>query len=380
MEKFKTKILPLKKIKANQQNPRVISESRLKKLINSLLVFPAMLSLRPIVIDDNNVILGGNMRQTALSRISQMTWDEVLAQLETLPEYNELPDAGAAVREYWEAFLNKPQAEVIYASELSESEKQQFIIKDNVSYGDWDYDELDNWDKDKLQDWGVDMLLPDGFENIEGEGEGKPQTEVKEDNFDPDAHYETKVKAGEVWQLGEHRLMCGDSTDADAVAKLMNGERADMCFTDPPYGVSYEGGLNDVKRKQIKNDALRGDSLYNFLVPVFENIKAFTIQKAAIYIFYAHSSTLQFINALYDVKLKQRSILIWKKIGGGFGDFMAQYMNAYEPCIYASNGDTVNWYGPTNEKTVWEMEKEHVCDLHPTMKPIPLVCNSIKIP
>ena len=161
MEKFKTKVLPLSKIKANQQNPRVISESRLKKLINSLLVFPAMLSLRPIVIDDNNIILGGNMRQTALSRISQMTWDEVLAQLETLPEYNELPDGGAAVREYWEAFLNKPQAEVIYASELSESEKQQFIIKDNVSYGDWDYDELENWDAAKLSDWGVDVELPD---------------------------------------------------------------------------------------------------------------------------------------------------------------------------------------------------------------------------
>lgn len=161
MEKFKTKVLPLSKIKANQQNPRVISESRLKKLINSLLVFPAMLSLRPIVIDDNNVILGGNMRQTALSRISQMTSEELLAQLETLPEYNELPDGGAAVREYWEAFLNKPQAEVIYASELSESEKQQFIIKDNVSYGDWDYDELESWDAAKLEDWGVDIIPPD---------------------------------------------------------------------------------------------------------------------------------------------------------------------------------------------------------------------------
>jgi DNA modification methylase len=171
--------------------------------------------------------------------------------------------------------------------------------------------------------------------------------------------------------------MCGDSTKAEDVARLMGEDKADMCFTDPPYGVSYEGGMNDVKRKQIKNDALRGDGLYNFLVPVFENIKAYTIQKAGIYIFYAHSNTLQFINALFDVKLKQRSILIWKKVGGGFGDFMAQYMNAYEPCIYASNGETVNWYGPTNEKTVWEMEKEHVCDLHPTMKPIPLVGRAV---
>lgn len=94
MEKFKTKVLPLSKIKANQQNPRVISESRLKKLINSLLVFPSMLSLRPIVVDDNNIILGGNMRQTALSRISQMTMEEVVAQLETLPEYIELPGGG----------------------------------------------------------------------------------------------------------------------------------------------------------------------------------------------------------------------------------------------------------------------------------------------
>lgn len=161
MEKFKTKVLPLSKIKANQQNPRVISESRLKKLVNSLLVFPSMLSLRPIVIDDNNIILGGNMRQTALSRIAQMTWDELLAHLETLQEYNDLPDGGAAVREYWEAFLNKPQVEVIYASELTESEKQQFIIKDNVSYGDWDYDELENWDAAKLESWGVDTLLPD---------------------------------------------------------------------------------------------------------------------------------------------------------------------------------------------------------------------------
>lgn len=167
MEKFKTKMLPLKKIKANQQNPRIISESRLQKLINSLLVFPRMLSLRPIVIEGGAIILGGNMRLTALSRIAQMSEDELQARLETLPEYNDLPDGGHAVREYWQEFLNKPQAEVVIADDLSEDEKKQFIIKDNVNYGEWDYEELENWDAAKLEGWGVDLSLPDF-----GEGEG----------------------------------------------------------------------------------------------------------------------------------------------------------------------------------------------------------------
>lgn len=214
MEKFKTKVLPLSKIKANQQNPRVISESRLKKLINSLLVFPAMLSLRPIVIDDNNVILGGNMRQTALSRISQMTWDELLAQLETLPEYNELSDGGAAVREYWEAFLNKPQAEVIYASELSESEKQQFIIKDNVSYGDWDYDELENWDAAKLSDWGVDVELPDfGTAN-----EANLPPELQGQELEPEVL--EKIQ-GEDKTAMQRVIICYNEEDAQKLAKML---------------------------------------------------------------------------------------------------------------------------------------------------------------
>ena len=214
MEKFKTKVLPLSKIKANQQNPRVISESRLKKLINSLLVFPAMLSLRPIVIDDNNVILGGNMRQTALNRISQMTWEEVLAQLETLPEYNDLSDGGAAVREYWEAFLNKPQAEVIYASELSESEKQQFIIKDNVSYGDWDYDELENWDAAKLSGWGVDVELPDfGTAN-----EANLPPELQGQELEPEVL--EKIQ-GEDKTAMQRVIICYNEEDAAKLAKIL---------------------------------------------------------------------------------------------------------------------------------------------------------------
>lgn len=165
----------------------------------------------------------------------------------------------------------------------------------------------------------------------------------------------------------------------------MQGESADLILTDPPYGVAYTGGMKiesgKIKsngKKQIKNDALDYDNLYQFLYDVFVNIKISAKEKAAIYIFYAHSRSREFLNAFFDAGLKQRSIIIWHKTSGGFGDFMAQYMNAYEPCIYGSNGDSVNWYGPTNEKTVWDMDKEAKCDLHPTMKPLELMGRAIK--
>lgn len=161
MDAVKRKFLSLAKIKANQQNPRVISESKLKKLINSLLVFPQMMSLRPITVDDENYVLGGNMRLTALGRIAQMSWEELKSHVEALPEFADLPDGGKAVLDFWETFLSKPQAEVQYASQMTESERKQFIIKDNVSFGDWDYDELENWDAAQLEDWGVDTQLPD---------------------------------------------------------------------------------------------------------------------------------------------------------------------------------------------------------------------------
>lgn len=158
-----------------------------------------------------------------------------------------------------------------------------------------------------------------------------------------------------------------------------------MCVTDPPYNVSYTGGMQikDGKiesngKKMIKNDEMDYSNFYNFLFDAYKNIKEFTNEKSAIYVFYAHSQSRAFLNAFYDAGLKQRSIIIWYKTSGGFGDFMAQYMNAYEPCIYGSNGESVNWYGPTNEKTIWEMDKEKKCDLHPTMKPVAVIQRAIK--
>lgn len=254
-----------------------------------------------------------------------------------------------------------------------ESEAQEYadMIADNqiATWAEFDtqmvLDELPELDID------TDMLGMVEIPEIETE-----ESEVVEDEVPEEV--ETRCKRGDIWQLGEHRLMCGDSTSITDVEKLMDGQKADMVFTDPPYGVSYEGGLNEKKKKQIKNDSLTGNDLYEMLCGAFSNIKLSTKERSAIYIFYATKTTREFINALYDAGLKQRGIIAWHKTGGGFGDFMAHYMNAYEPCIYASNGDSVNWYGSTDEKTVWDIDKEKKCDLHPTMKPIAVVSRAVK--
>ena len=221
MEKVKTKMLPLVKIKANQQNPRVISESKLKKLINSLLVFPKMMNLRPITLDDNNCVLGGNMRQTALGRISQMTPEELHSLVESLDEFKELPKKKQKeVLEFWDSFLNKPQAEVQYASDLTEEEKKQFIIKDNVSFGDWDYDELENWDAAKLEDWGVDTLLPD-FGSAEQTGGGNLPPELEGQDLMPD---ELEKINGEDRTAMQRVIICYYEKDAEKLAGMLGLE------------------------------------------------------------------------------------------------------------------------------------------------------------
>ena len=299
----------------------------------------------PIIIDSNNVIVAGHTRLKASK----------LLKLDEVP--------------------------CIIADDLNEEQIKAFRLADNKvsEFAEWDFEllseELDDILNIEMSDFGFDLSLDLPTE----------EKEIVEDDFDVEIPEEPKAKYGDIYQLGEHRLMCGDSTKEEDVAKLMNGQVADMVFTDPPYGVSYTGGMkiengkiNSNNKTMIKNDALTDNQLYSFLYDVYLNLKTFTKEKSALYIFFAHSRTREFINSLHDVGLKQRSIIIWHKTSGGFGDFMAQYMNAYEPCIYASNGDSVNWYGPTNEKTVWSMDKEKKCDLHPTMKPIALVARAIQ--
>jgi len=194
--------VPINTVKANPNNPRIIKDDKFAKLVKSINEFPQMLKLRPIVVNDDMVVLGGNMRLKACKE----------AGLKEIP--------------------------IIKASELTEQQQKEFIVKDNVGYGEWDWNDLaNNWDADQLQDWGLDIP---GFD--------AEVIEAEEDDFAvPDGGIETDIVLGDLFEIGEHRLLCGDSTDSDQVALLMNGHKADMAHNDPPYGMKKEkdGVLND---------------------------------------------------------------------------------------------------------------------------------------
>ena len=159
---MKTEQMKLGQVALNERNPRVITDGKMEKLINSILVFPKMLSMRPVVIDEANTALGGNMRMKALNAIAVMTAQEVAERLGTLKDFNERT---AGEREqlvaYWREWLKSPSVEVVRAATLTEREKKEFIIKDNVSFGTWDWSLLDKeWDTQDLGDWGMDVWTP----------------------------------------------------------------------------------------------------------------------------------------------------------------------------------------------------------------------------
>lgn len=190
----------------NPSNPRIIKDDKFKKLVKSIQEFPQMLELRPIVVDSNMVVLGGNMRLKAC----------IAAGLKEVP--------------------------IIVADQLTDEQKGEFIIKDNVGFGEWDWDLLANeWDVEALTDWGLE--LP--FDNT-------PVLEAEEDDYEAPSEIKTDIVLGDLIEIGPHRLLCGDSTDSDAVARLMNGEKADMVFTDPPYGISHSG--KGIKGATKEND------------------------------------------------------------------------------------------------------------------------------
>lgn len=211
---MKTELVNIKLVKSNPNNPRIIKDDKFKKLVASIQEFPKMLEIRPIVVNDDMIVLGGNMRLKAC----------IHAGLKEVP--------------------------IIKVSDLTEQEQKQFIIKDNVSGGEWDWNMLANeWDAEELDAWGLDV--PDFGKELEAE----------EDDFEaPEGGIETDIVLGDLFEIGEHRLLCGDSTDSDAVAKLMNGQKADMVFTSPPYNGNTSVGFKQNKKGGMKTTTLYDDN------------------------------------------------------------------------------------------------------------------------
>ena len=310
--------LNLNEIKINEHNPRTINKRQLDRLVKSVQEFPEMTELRPIVVDENNTILGGNMRYRAMQKLGMST------------------------------------AEVVKVSGLTDEQKREFIIKDNVAFGDWDWDALANeWDTDELSEWGLD--IPE----TERVGQEVEEVDVPEVAGEPDS------QAGEVYSLGRHRLVCGDCTNADIMSKLMGDKAADLLLTDPPYGVDLWNLTPEEAKKQhhrtdgltIQNDNLDQDEMADWLLEAFRQIGTYLKAGGAYYIWHG-SAVNEFYNAIANSIAKPRQQLIWVKNRIVMG--RQDYQWRHETCLYGwKDGAAHYWCGSRSQDTILDKEIDY---------------------
>ena len=354
-------------IKANPKNPRIIKDDKFAKLVKSIKEFPQMLEKRPLVCftdtDKKFVVLGGNMRLKAAKEVG----------------LKELP--------------------ILLADDWTEEQKAQFLIKDNVGFGEWDWDELkSDWDADKLQEWGLDVPI---FEE-------EKILEAVEDDYEIPNEIKTDIVLGDIFEIGEHKLLCGSSTQTDTWAKIFNNELADMVMTDPPYNVNYEGGTG----LKIMNDEMSNDSFYQFLYDFYTALGSYTKAGGGWYVWHADSEGANFRQAFKNSGLLLKQCLIWVKNALVMG--RQDYHWKHEPCIYGWKEGAAHYFTDDRTKTTViedvvdfkKLSKKQLLDLikevtsdkqkttiihcdkptkndvHPTMKPIkllaPLIENSSK--
>lgn len=326
---MKTQIVKLSSIKPNPANPRVIKDAKFEKLVKSIREFPQMLSIRPIVVNDDGIILGGNMRLKACKEAG----------------FTEVP--------------------VIYASDLTPEQQREFIIKDNVGFGEWDWEMISTeWDAEDLDDWGLDV--PDF-----GEAE---QLEAVEDDFDGEVPAEPVTVLGDLYEIGEHRLLCGDSTQTDEWAKIFNDELCDLVLTDPPYNVDYTGKTKDALK--IQGDKTSDSDFYQFLYDFYTALGSYCKEGGSWYVWHADSEGANFRKAMKDAGIMVKQCLIWVKQTMVMG--RQDYQWKHEPCLYGwKEGAAHNWYSDRKQTTVLEFDRPSRNAEHPTMKPIPLISYQI---
>ena len=271
---------------------------------------------------------------------------------------------------------NIEQVPCVFVDHLTEAQKKAYILADNRFALDagWDEDML-RVEMEALQGMDFDISLT-GFDEAEiADLLSLDDGETQEDDFDVDAALQAEpfVKNGDLWLLGRHRLLCADSTNTEDVKLLMDGKKANVCITDPPYACNYTGGTG----MKIMNDNLKGEEFYQFLLSAFRNAYENLADGAAIYIFHSDAEKVNFYNAVVAAGFHYSTTCIWVKQSLVLGRF--DYQMRHEPVIYAFK-DTVKhkFYGDRKQTTVWEFDRPSKSKLHPTTKPLPLVAYPMK--
>lgn len=270
--------------------------------------------------------------------------------------------------------LGMKEVPIIRLDDLTDDQRRAYTLIHNQTTMNTGFDidilneELDNIDID-MSGYGFDIEIDDVEEGAE----------VKEDEAPEVKDEEPKAKIGNIYQLGRHRLMCGDSTSSDDVFKLVGGVDAspavDLLITDPPYNVDYTGKTKDALK--IINDSKDADTFHDFLYNAFINAYAVMKDGAPFYVWYASKEVVNFSTALADAGLSVKQELIWNKNSLVMG--RQDYQWKHEPCLYGwKETDSHNWYGDRKQTTVIDFDRPTKSELHPTMKPVGLFDYQIK--
>lgn len=337
-------------------NPRQWTKAQLDNLKASIEETPELLEARGCIVDYHEgkyVCLGGNMRYAACKALG----------MSELPCYV-VPEGTTILK------------------------KKEIVAKDNGSFGNWDYDALANeWGDLDLAGWGVSIPPEWGAAAADAAETDSREGQAQDDEFDEkEAQIEKKCSKGDIWRLGEHRLMCGDSTDEAAIKRLMDGDKADMVFTDPPYGVSIgdkNAALNSVQPsgrccKNIENDTLSADELYPILVKAMTNARLSCKEDACYFVTSPQGGELGLMMMMMkDAGLPVRYMLVWEKNSATFSLGRLDYDYQHEPIFYTWTKKHHNYRKGQYRTTIWKYDKPRKCDLHPTMKPVELVANCL---
>lgn len=371
----------------NPKNPRFITDAEFERLVQSIINFPEMLDTRPVVVvtspevstvdtkvpgisipitQQHYIALGGNMR----SRAFPVALERLLARHHE-HKYSD-QNADDIVRTVEAMKILERGVPIMVVDHWTEEQRREFIIKDNLGYGQWDFDAIANdWDVPVVQEWG--LQIP-GFDQ-------KPTiAEPEEDEYNGTVPVLPKTVTGDLYELNGHRLLCGDAMIPAEMDRLFTGAAVDLVFTDPPYGVSAGGGRTQTVKKRglkpIENDELRGDAFRSFLEGTLSLIPL--KDEGSYYVCYDQKAQKETIEALENIGFTHLRTIVWNKNVFGLSGHKG-YRPKYELIAFGMRGETYAWHGGNDQADVWDVPrpKERFGN-HPTPKPIELPARAIK--